>query len=60
MQHTKHGELIGKLSDEDWLNVLNQTICGDYPRGRRLIGTQAGAAIDWPDRSGKECCLRIV
>ena len=35
MQHTKHGELIGKLSDEDWLNVLNQTICGDYPRGRR-------------------------
>jgi len=28
--------------------------------GVGLIGTQAGAAIDWPDRSGKECCLRIV
>ena len=28
--------------------------------GAGLIGMRAGSAIDWPDRSGRERCLRIV
>ncbi|SFP44134.1 nucleoside diphosphate kinase regulator [Qipengyuania nanhaisediminis] len=28
--------------------------------GAGLIGMRSGSAIDWPDRSGRERCLRIV
>lgn len=39
--------------DEDRLSVLTLV-------GAGLIGMRAGSAIDWPDRSGRERCLRIV
>ena len=39
--------------DQNRLSVLTLV-------GAGLIGMQAGAAINWPDRSGKERCLRIV
>lgn len=39
--------------DEDRLSVLTLV-------GAGLIGMRAGSAIDWPDRTGKERCLRIV
>ena len=39
--------------DQNRLSVLTLV-------GAGLIGMQAGSAINWPDRSGKERCLRIV
>lgn len=39
--------------DENRLSVLTLV-------GAGLIGMRAGSAIIWPDRSGKERCLRIV
>lgn len=39
--------------DENRLSVLTLV-------GAGLIGMRAGSAIDWPDRSGRERCLRIV
>ncbi len=39
--------------DENRLSVLTLV-------GAGLIGMRAGSAINWPDRSGKERCLRIV
>ena len=39
--------------DQNRLSVLTLV-------GAGLIGMRAGSAIDWPDRSGRERCLRIV
>ncbi len=39
--------------DQNRLSVLTLV-------GAGLIGMQAGSAINWPDRSGQERCLRIV
>ena len=39
--------------DQNRLSVLTLV-------GAGLIGMQAGSAINWPDRYGKERCLRIV
>ncbi len=39
--------------DQNHLSILTLV-------GAGLIGMRAGSAIDWPDRSGRERCLRIV
>ena len=39
--------------DQDRLSVLTLV-------GAGLVGMRAGSAINWPDRSGAERCLRIV